>query len=52
MFVNEEFNKRVLAKLDACVGVGIYSIRLTYSDGTKSPLLGSRETNQTMDLSS
>jgi hypothetical protein len=45
LFVKEEFVSRVLTKLRACVGVGIYSLKLTYSDGLESPLLGSRETN-------
>ena len=31
--------------MEACVGVGIYSIKLTYADGTCSPLFGHREPN-------
>lgn len=34
-----------MAKVEACVGVGIYSIKLTYADGTCSPLFGHREPN-------
>ena len=33
------------------VGVGIYSLKLSYSDGLESPLIGSRETNAVMHLS-
>ena len=50
LFIKEEFSKRVLTKLEACAGVGIYSLKLTYSDGLESPLLGSRETNSVMEL--
>lgn len=52
LFVKEEFAHRVLTKMGACVGVGIYSLKLNYSDGTESPLLGSREPNHEMNLSS
>ena len=40
-----EFSNKVLAKIEACVGVGIYSIQLTYNDGTTSPLFGGRMPN-------
>jgi hypothetical protein len=50
LFIKEDFAKRVLSKIEACVGVGIYSLKLTYSDGLESPLLGSRETNASMEL--
>jgi len=32
----------VLTKITACVGVGIYSLKLHFGDGTQSPILGSR----------
>lgn len=51
LFIKEEFASKILTKLQACVGVGIYSLRLLYSDGSESPLLGSREPNTTMDIS-
>lgn len=47
-----DFATRVLSKLQACVGVGIYSLKLTYSDGTLSPLLGSRGTNKFIEFPS
>ena len=34
-----------MAKIEACVGVGLYSIKLTYADGTSSPLFGHRHPN-------
>lgn len=33
---------RMLTKVSACVGVGIYSLRLHFDDGTQSPIIGSR----------
>jgi hypothetical protein len=48
--VEGDFNERLLSKLDACVGVGIYSIKMTFSDGTESPLIGGRETTSSMDV--
>lgn len=50
LFVAGDFAQRVLTKLEACTGVGIYSIRLGYSDGTRSPLFGNKEPNQCMQL--
>lgn len=50
LFIKEEFAERVLVKLEACVGVGIYSIRLSYSDGSTSPLFGTKEPNQVMSI--
>ena len=41
-FCSAEFQKRVLTKVSACVGVGIYSLRLHFDDGTQSPIIGSR----------
>ena len=35
----------MLAKIEACVGVGIYSIKLTFADGSMSPLFGHRQPN-------
>jgi len=48
-FCSEAFKSRVMTKISACVGVGIYSIRLHFDDGTTSPILGSR-TELTSDL--
>ncbi len=48
--VDGEFNDRVISKLEACVGVGIYSIKMTFSDGTSSPMIGERETTNTIDI--
>ena len=45
VFCDKEFTQKTLAKLEACVGVGIYSIKLTFADGTSSPLFGHRQTN-------
>ncbi len=37
----------MIARIAACTGVGIYSLKLVYDDGTETPLFGSRaETNQ------
>ena len=41
-FCDLEFGSKVLSKIQACVGVGIYSLQLSFSDGTASPCLGSR----------
>ena len=41
-FCSADFNKRILSKVSACVGVGIYSVRLHFDDGSQSPVLGSR----------
>ena len=45
-----EFHDKLITKLSACVGVGVYSMQITYSDGTVSPLLGKREPNADADL--
>ena len=45
VFCEQAFTQRVLAKIEACVGVGIYSLRLTYHDGSQSPLFGHRQPN-------
>ena len=44
-FTDENFTQRVISKLEAHVGVGVYSMRLTYDDGTQSPLFGHRQPN-------
>ncbi len=45
LFCNQDFASKCIAKLEACIGVGIYSIRVTYVDGTISPLFGTRQPN-------
>ena len=45
LFIEQDFKYRVISKIEACVGVGIYSLRVTYSDGTESPLIGNRNPN-------
>lgn len=47
---DETYGRRLLAKVEACVGVGIYSVKLTYSDGSASPLLGTRKVTASVDL--
>jgi hypothetical protein len=42
LFCSAEFERKVLANISACSGVGIYSLKLTYEDGSQSPLFGSR----------
>lgn len=42
MFCSAEFKARHMTKISACVGVGIYSLRLHFNDGTASPIIGSR----------
>ena len=42
LFCDPEFATKTIAKIEACIGVGIYSVRLTYLDGTQSPLFGHR----------
>jgi len=42
LFCSADFKNRIMTKISACVGVGIYSIRLHFDDGTQSPILGSR----------
>jgi hypothetical protein len=49
LFCSADFKSRIMTKISACVGVGIYSIRLHFDDGTQSPILGSR-TELTSDL--
>jgi hypothetical protein len=43
LFCDMEFGSKVLTKIQACVGVGIYSLMLSFSDGTASPCIGSRQ---------
>ena len=45
LFCDRTFSEKVISKLEACIGVGIYSIKLTYVDGTESPMFGCRQTN-------
>ena len=45
-YCDQSFSSRVIAKIEACVGVGIYSLRITYQDGSQSPLLGHRQPNE------
>ena len=45
LFCDQAFTQKVISKLEACIGVGIYSIKLTYADGTESPMFGCRQTN-------
>ena len=45
-----DFRDRVVTKVSACVGVGIYSVQLSYSDGCVSPLLGKRKINADTEL--
>ena len=40
-----DFTQKTISRIEACIGVGIYSIKLTYVDGTTSPLFGHRQTN-------
>lgn len=42
LFCSADFKARLLTKVTACVGVGIYSLRLHFDDGTQSPIIGSR----------
>lgn len=42
----------MVEKIEACVGVGIYSLKLTYRDGTTTPLIGSRLPNVDLRLQS
>ena len=42
LYCSADFKTRLLNKITACVGVGIYSLRLHFDDGTQSPILGSR----------
>ena len=48
--VEGDFQDRVLTKIEACVGVGVYSIKLGFSDGTSSPLIGGRDPTNIVDL--
>jgi len=40
----------VLSKIEACVGVGVYSLRLSYQDGSQSPLFGYRQPNVEQEI--
>ena len=42
LFCDREFATKVITKIEAHVGVGIYSFRLAYDDGSESPLFGHR----------
>jgi len=50
LIVEGENSDRCLEKIEACVGVGIYSIKLGFSDGTSSPLIGGRDPTATISL--
>ena len=45
LFCERDFTQKTIARIEACVGVGIYSIKLTYVDGSESPLFGHRQPN-------
>ena len=45
LFCESDFTQKTIAKIEACVGVGIYSIRLTFVDGSQTPLFGHRQPN-------
>lgn len=45
LYCEKDFTQKMIAKVEACVGVGIYSIKLTYVDGTSTPLFGHRQPN-------
>ena len=47
---DENFSTRMLTKLEACMGTGIYSMKLHYSDGTNSPLIGGRDPTTSIQL--
>ena len=49
-YCDESFVQRVITKIEACVGVGIYSLRLQYHDGSQSPLFGHRAPNAENDI--
>jgi hypothetical protein len=42
LYCSKDFQQRVLTKIQACVGVGVYSLAMTYSDGFDTPCIGSR----------
>ena len=51
--LNKQFQRKSISKIHACVGVGVYSLKLEYQDGTCSPCFGSRQDfNQCLDLNS
>ena len=51
LYCSAEFKSRILTKVSACVGVGIYSLRLHFDDGTQSPIIGSHtELTSVVDL--
>ena len=49
-YCDELFVHRMITKIEACVGVGIYSLRLTYDDGSQSPLFGHRQPNAESEI--
>jgi len=50
-YCSADFKAKILTKVSACVGVGIYSLRLHFDDGTQSPVMGSRtELANEMDM--
>ena len=44
-YCDQDFVTKMISKIEACVGVGVYSLKLTYTDGTESPLFGHRQPN-------
>ena len=50
LHIPREFQQRVIQKISACVGVGLYSIQLTYNDGSVSPVIGKRDLNAEADI--
>ena len=42
LFCSEDFKRRIVTKIEACVGVGVYSLAISYQDGFETPCLGSR----------
>ena len=50
LFCEPQFVQKAIAKIEACVGVGIYSFKLTYSDGSCSPLFGHRSVNASDEI--
>lgn len=47
---DDSFADRVLTKIEACVGTGIYSMKIHYNDGTSSPLIGARQPTTSIKL--
>lgn len=53
LFASVDFENRVVTKIQACSGVGIYSLALQYSDGFDTPCIGSRSAyNSSVELES